>query len=763
MTPERRAERFRALIHNLNIGVYRNTPGPKGRFIEANPAILRIFGYDNQAEFFATPVSGLYQDPHDRDRFLSEVAKTGSIKNHELRLKKRDGTPFFGSVSAVAVRDATGKVQYFDGVIEDVSAYRQMIKGLKERKEMYTAIMQQASEGIYLLDPDTKKVHESNRSFQAMVGYRQDELCGKVIYDLLAHPKADVDYQIQRIQLKKTFFIGERRYRCKNGSVLDVEASAHCIQFAGKRMLCVVVRNISEHKSMMEKLYYSERRFKDLFNSISDLVYAHDLEGYFLSVNPAVINAFGFGEHEIIGRKITDFMKPEFRSDFDTSYLEHIKAHGTHEGISTFFAKDGRKVYVESHSSLANPEDGGPYITGMGRDVTQKILSERKIKKLQSQILQAQKMEAVGTLAGGIAHDFNNLLMGIQGHCSLLMVGRKPSDPDLEHLKQIADIIKKATGLTRQLLGFAKRSGYEAKATDINTLISTNCKMFGRTQKEIRVHEKYQQPVWTVEIDQGQMERALLNLFINARQAMPDSGGDLYLQTENITLDKDFTAPFNLKAGRYVKISVTDTGTGMDEDTKTRIFEPFFTTKDMGRGTGLGLASVYGIVTNHAGIINVHSEVGRGTTFEIYLPAFGKPVKTEETSLNHILKGKGTVLLVDDEEMVIEVNKDLLIALGYRVLKAKSGEEAVTIFTERKDEIDFVILDMIMPGMDGGATYDSLKEISPGIKVLLSSGYSINGQTAKILDRGCSGFIQKPFNIRQLSKKLAELNGSPWH
>jgi len=299
--------------------------------------------------------------------------------------------------------------------------------------------------------------------------------------------------------------------------------------------------------------------------------------------------------------------------------------------------------------------------------------------------------------------------------------------------------------------------------------------MFGKTKREITIRGKYQDNPWTVEVDQGQIEQVLLNLYVNAWQAMP-RGGDLYIQTENITLDENYTKPFNVTPGRYVKISITDTGVGMDEATQHRIFEPFFTTQEMGIGTGLGLASAYGIIKNHGGIINVYSAKGEGSTFTVYLPASEKEVIKEEKVPEKLLKGTETILLVDDEDVIIDVGEGILKTLGYKVLIARGGKEAIEIISKahrakRKEDKrkkrhapgamppapDIVILDMIMPGMGGGETYDRLKEIDPDIKVLLSSGYSINGQATEILKRGCDGFIQKPFTLKGLSKAIREV------
>jgi two-component system cell cycle sensor histidine kinase/response regulator CckA len=259
-----------------------------------------------------------------------------------------------------------------------------------------------------------------------------------------------------------------------------------------------------------------------------------------------------------------------------------------------------------------------------------------------------------------------------------------------------------------------------------------------------------------VEVDRGQMEQVFMNLFVNAWQAMP-GGGEIYLETENVDLDDARAISYSVRPGRYVKISVTDTGTGMDEKTRERIFDPFFTTKGMGRGTGLGLATVYGIIKGHKGAINVYSEPGHGTTFTIYLPASEREVIGEKTETWTIAMGTETILLVDDEKMVLEVSREMLEFLGYRVYAAGSGQEALAVYMEKRNEIDLVILDMIMPGISGGETFDRLREINSAVRVLLSSGYSINGEAKHILDRGCNGFIQKPFHLTKLSRKIREV------
>ena len=380
------------------------------------------------------------------------------------------------------------------------------------------------------------------------------------------------------------------------------------------------------------------------------------------------------------------------------------------------------------------------------RDISEK-------KKLENQLLQAQKMEAVGTLAGGIAHDFNNLLMGIQGQASLMLLNTDEFHPHHRYLKGIEDSVKKASNLTKQLMGFARSGKYEMTPMNINLVMEEMTEMFGRTKQEIRISQKLDPSISTVEGDRRQIETVILNLLINAWQAMP-GGGDVFVQTDNVQLDGGSVEPHGLAAGEYVRVKVTDTGPGMDEDTRRQVFDPFFTTKKMGQGTGLGLASAYGIVKNHGGLIEVRSVPGEGSSFNIYLPVSHKEVVDQIPHIPEMVTGSETILLVDDQPEIVDIGRAMLDELGYDVIAADGGHEAVEIYAREHERIDLVVLDVIMPGMNGSQTFDRLKTIDPGVKVLLSSGYSIDGQARTMLENGCQGFIQKPYSLIELSRKL---------
>jgi len=500
-----------------------------------------------------------------------------------------------------------------------------------------------------------------------------------------------------------------------------------------------------------------QSRYKELLENVDDAVYILDLDGNVLEANDAAYTRLGYTPEQFFELKLSDIIPQEHARSILAQLGKQNQQGGpvkitletTHTGIG------GDLIPVEIQSRAISYR-GRNVILNVARDVTARIEAEKEKKHLESQLIHSQKMEAVGTLAGGIAHDFNNLLMGIQGYISLMRLQTEENDPNNEYLEGIENAVMNAANLTNQLLGFARKGKYTLRQTSINRIVENSTKMFTRTRKEIVIHLKLQDEIWGVKVDQGQIEQVLINLYLNAWHAMPD-GGDIYIQTENVYLGDDFCAPFEVPAGNYVKASVTDTGFGISDDIIERIFEPFFTTKDVGKGTGLGLASAYGIIKNHNGIIRVFSELGNGTTFNIYLPSSDDKNAQDHQISSKMLKGQEKILLVDDEEGTIRVEKMMLKELGYSVVPALSGQEAVQLYKENKMTLDLVALDMIMPEMNGKDTYDELKRINPQVKVLLVSGYSLNKQIEELMDKGCNGFIQKPFNIVQLSQKLREV------
>jgi PAS domain S-box-containing protein len=518
---------------------------------------------------------------------------------------------------------------------------------------------------------------------------------------------------------------------------------------------------ISKEREADEALRSSEEKYRSILESVEEGYFETDLNGKIRFFNGPLCRILGYDADELTGMTTRDLAAPDAAASVE-GILDQVQRTGEATAVSNYVVrqKDGSRRDLELSISLMPDAAGRPAgFRWVVRDVTERRKDEAERKKLEAQLQAAQKMEAIGTLAGGIAHDFNNILMGIQGNASLLDIRLDEGHPGREKVKNIERYVESGTHLSRQLLGFARRGKYNVKTSDINELIEKTASMFARTRKEIRVTRRLAADTWSVEVDRGQIEQVLLNLYINAWQAMP-SGGDLYISTENLTLDEHYLQPYRVKPGRFVKVTVSDTGIGIDKKDLGRVFEPFFTTKEMGRGTGLGLASAYGIVKSHGGHINVYSEKDHGTTFNFYLPASLRKAAAEVTPAPPaVRRGRETVLLIDDEEMIIDVGCGLLRELGYTVFPARSGHDALDIYRERHAEIDIIVMDMIMPGLSGGETFDRLKQINPRAKVLLSSGYSINGQASQIMERGCDGFIQKPFNLQQLSAKLRFILG----
>jgi PAS domain S-box-containing protein len=507
----------------------------------------------------------------------------------------------------------------------------------------------------------------------------------------------------------------------------------------------VILNNVSERKKAEKALKKSEERYRVLFENANDAIFIVQ-GGVVKFPNRKTVEIVGYSEEELAKVPFADFIHPEDRD----MVLERHKSRLEGEHLPSTYSfrvlnRSGEEFWVELTAVLIDWE-GRPATLNFLRDITEK-------KRLETRIQQAQRMEAIGTLAGGLAHDFNNLLMAIQGNASLMLLKKDPGDPDYARLKNIEQYVRNGAEHTKQLLGFARGGKYEVKAADLNEIVEKSSAMFGQTRKEITIHKKYEMEIWAVEVDRAQIQQVLMNFYINAWQAMP-GGGDLFIETENAKLGRSFVRPHGIKPGKYVKLSLTDTGVGMDKNTQQRIFDPFFTTKEMGRGSGLGLALAYAIIKNHGGIIDVSSKKGEGSTFIIYLPVSEKDVPREKELPEEILEGTETILLVDDEEMIIDAGREMLEEMGYTVLTAISGQDAIEAYRERKDEIHMVILDMIMPEMGGGETYHKLRELNPEIKVLLSSGYSVDGQATEILERGCNGFIQKPFNMKEISHKI---------
>jgi len=516
----------------------------------------------------------------------------------------------------------------------------------------------------------------------------------------------------------------------------------------------------AERKKAQAALQESEERFRHLFDSISDLIYTHDDQGLILSVNQAVVRLLGYPREELIGRPLGDFMGPEQRNAFTENYLPTLRREGRAEGVALVTGKDGTQHYVE-YRNLLVAKDGVPYVSGSGREITQRVQAEQELKELQERLNQAQKMEAVGNLASGIAHDFNNILQGIGGYVELLNSSPREGELNRGYLSEMEAAVGRAAELVRRLLTFGRKTESELKPVDLNREVSQAVKLLERTiPKMISIATELGPEVKTVMGDPTQLEQVLMNLATNARDAMPQ-GGSLLIITEDVELDEDFcrTHP-GLHPGQYARLCISDNGMGMDRETVRHVFEPFYTTKGPGSGSGLGLFTVYGIVESHGGSIFCQSSPGQGSEFTIYLPAaVGQAAVLDATPSPAlpVTGGQETVLLVDDEEAILEVVGDVLRQYGYTVHTADSGEGALEMFADNPGLVDLVVLDLGMPGMGGDRCLRRMLEIDPKALVVVATGYAGSDKRGEMLAAGAQRFISKPYRLDDLLRTVRQV------
>lgn len=564
-------------------------------------------------------------------------------------------------------------------------------------------------------------------------------------YTALAQKQNDID-----IPLMECEFIR------KDGSTFWGELKVNFIRNPNGRLIGSqgILRDIDDRKKMEQCLYQSDYRFRTIFELSPQAIALSRLnDGTLVDVNEKFCELTKHRKSEIIGRSAVElgFYSEKMRRTF----VRKLSETGELRSLDMdFTSKDGLQINAQIFARIIEV-DNQPHILSVFYNKTPE-------KRLEQQFWQAQKMESIGTIAGGIAHDFNNFLMSIQGYVSVMLKKAGTKHPYHQMLCSISEQVDHCSQLTRQLLGYARKGKDNTAILDLNQLVDETAKSIKGAIKNINIHTELEPMLMRVKGDPIQIKQALYNLYINAADAMPD-GGNLFLKTSIVTSNELAGHANGSPKKKFVSVLVADTGIGMDQSTLEHLFEPFFTTKEDGKGTGLGLTSAYGIVKGHGGYIDVESTPGKGTRFNMYFPAYRKSVKPVVRARTITIKPDihfrtdGTVLFVDDDQIIREVSARMLETVGFRVKKASNGRQAIDIWKRMGEKIDLVILDLMMPDMNGDEVFKKIKKIDPKVKVLISSGKGCNERVEQMMKHGCLGFIEKPFNIDQLSQKIEEI------
>ena len=656
--------------------------------------------------------------------------KDGSVIPVEIRVRAfREGGRLFAISSA---HDITERIE----TQRTVSLFRTLID--------------HANDAIEVLDPETKQFLDVNDTACRMHGYTRDEYMAMTAMDLdpwLREQPAHVAEEMLREAARGVF---ETEHRRKDGSVFPVEIMLSHIQL-DRDYILAVVRDITERKQAEAALVRSHNLLNAVVEGTEDIIYVKDLDGRYLLVNAAGAQFFGRTPEQVTGNTDRDLFAPEIADkilESDRTVLETGESQTLEE---TNTAHGALHTYLTTKAAYRDAAGKVLGVIGISRDVTE-------IKRLEEQFSQAQKMEAVGRLAGGIAHDFNNLLTVISGNSELAFRGLPPGDASRELIVQIQQASERASALTRQLLAFSRKQVLQPQVVSLHSLLDQLLILLRRLiGEDVEIALGPDVAPGLAKVDPGQFEQAIINLAVNARDAMP-RGGKLVLETRCAVLDGDDAGlPADIAPGPYVLVSVSDTGHGMDQKMQERIFEPFYTTKPAGKGTGLGLAMVYGFVKQSDGHIDLKSEPGAGTTFRIYLPQAEGSVLTARKTLETLKSpgGTETILLVEDEEAVRELARKVLQSNGYTVLYARDGQEALDLVRERTGPLHLVLTDVVMPRLSGPQLVRILSEERPGLQTLFISGYA-DPANADLTGEKVA-FLQKPFTSLQLARKVRDV------
>lgn len=668
---------------------------------------------------------------------------------HENPVLTRSGEQRLIAWHNILLRDQRGAIVGTLSSGEDITDRKHAEKELLASQTLYQALFNDSKDGVYAVTREGEFL-DANQSFLDVFGYARKEIIGSKIQDLYVAPSDRMTFQ-EAIEATGSVKDYELTLRHKSGRPL------HCLVTSTLSRSPVgdilgyqgILRDVSDQKRAKEE----RLRLVTAVEQADESIMITDTQGTIQYVNPAFERTTGYLRKETIGQNPRILKSGKQGPEFYRQMWETINSGKVWRGHFINAKRDGT-LYEEEATISPIKEKSGKVVNfvGVKRDVTNEVM-------LQKQLIQAQRMEAVGNLAGGIAHDFNNLLQVILGFADVLLFGKRLGEHGHEELQTIRKAAKDGSALVKQILTLSRKVETHQRPTNLNEVVKRVEKLLYRTiPKMIEIELHLPDHLRTTNADPGQMEQVLLNLTVNATDAMPE-GGKLIIETGNITLDEEYCmVHLHTKPGDYVVLTVSDTGHGMSPEVVERAFEPFYSTKKPGEGTGLGLAMVFGIVKNHGGQVTCYSEPGVGTTFKIYLPAVQTVEAAASVTQTAVLRGgTETILLVDDEDKVRNIAARILSMAGYTVLRANSGPVALQLFQEHREDISLVILDLIMPGMGGRECLEKLLDMDPKAQVLISSGFSVNGPTKETLEAGSIDFLGKPYDAEQLLTKVRNL------
>lgn len=658
-------------------------------------------------------------------------------------------------------RDANGRPISFSGILLDITDRKRYVEALRESEENMRAIIKASTQFIFTAG-EKGSSEEVFRWLSELSGSEINNVEG--IFDIMHPADREGVRRVWSLAVKrKELFNRVIRFLTKSGEYryLSLRAVPMFHPDGSFRQWVGTFNDITERKVAEDQLRKSEERFRSLINATAQIVWTADADGEITSVVSQYKNAFDLSKGTLTEQWILR-LHPEERERVVSEFLEAVKTKQNYFSEFRILHNDQTYHYYVSRGTPVYESDGTiREWVGTLSDVTASKLSEENLRRSEEQLRQAQKLESVGRLAGGIAHDFNNMLTAINGYSDLALRRLGDNDPLRRNLEEIKKAGERSAALTQQLLAFSRRTILQMQVLDINQVVNDSIIMLQRLiGEDIQINSSLEPQIDHIKADAGQLSQMLLNLVVNSRDAMPQ-GGIISIETDNVFLDEEFVAQNpGSKTGDYVMLAVSDTGIGIDEETRQMIFEPFFTTKEIGKGTGLGLSTVYGIVNQLGGFIVVKSTVGVGTTFEIFLPSAeeNKAAKVEAAATTAgIERGAETILLVEDEELVRNLTRQVLETCGYQVIEATNGHEALEQCDKKDQQIDLLLTDVVMPNMSGRELAEKVKEIHPSIKILFTSGYTEDAVVRHGISESEMNFIQKPFSFDELSKKVRKL------